>query len=165
MQHPSRGFTLIELLVVIAIIGLLSAVVLASLNTARAKGKDAKRLSDMHSVVQAFELYANDHNGQYPPHQTESTDCGGATNNTCLAELTALTSGGYISTLPHDPNPAWNGTANNYRYCVDGGAGGYRKYTLLIRTETLHPGVWCRPQASTPPNTGWCSPWASYISC
>lgn len=51
------GFTLIELLVVIAIIGILSSVVLASLNTARAKGADAAIKSNIDSARAQAELY------------------------------------------------------------------------------------------------------------
>ncbi|HVW82491.1 MAG TPA: type II secretion system protein [Candidatus Paceibacterota bacterium] len=55
----SRGFTLIELLVVIAIIGILSAVVLASLSTARTKGQDAAIQSDLNSIQTEAEIYYN----------------------------------------------------------------------------------------------------------
>lgn len=50
----SRGFTLIELLVVIAIIGLLASIILASLNTAQQKGRDARRVSDLQEIGQAM---------------------------------------------------------------------------------------------------------------
>lgn len=64
-NSPQKGFTLIELLVVIAIIGILSSVVLASLNTAKNKANDAKRETDMHAIQTALEMYAVDHNA-YP---------------------------------------------------------------------------------------------------
>ncbi len=57
IRNTKKGFTLIELLVVISIIGVLSAVVLAALQTARTKSRDAKRISDIGQMRVALELY------------------------------------------------------------------------------------------------------------
>jgi len=59
-RTQARGFTLIELLVVIAIIGILSSVVLASLNTARQKGADAAIKSNLTGARSQAELYYDD---------------------------------------------------------------------------------------------------------
>jgi len=87
MKSYKRGFTLIELLVVIAIIGILSSIVLASLNSARQKGRDARRISDVKQMQLALELYY-DASGQYA-------------TSTAL-----LVSGGYIAAVPKDPQSA-----------------------------------------------------------
>jgi len=63
--NNKSGFTLIELLVVIAIIGVLASVVLASLNSARKKSRDARRVADIKQVQLALELYF-DSKGGYP---------------------------------------------------------------------------------------------------
>ncbi len=85
-----QGFTLIELLVVIAIIGILSSIVLASLSGARAKGRDARRISDVKQIQLALELYY-DANQKYP-----------TTIGTQASSV--LVSNGYISVLPIDPS-------------------------------------------------------------
>ncbi|MBU0707789.1 prepilin-type N-terminal cleavage/methylation domain-containing protein [Patescibacteria group bacterium] len=53
MKKHVGGFTLIELLVVIAIIGLLSTMAIVSLESARAKTHDSKRLSDLKTLMTA----------------------------------------------------------------------------------------------------------------
>lgn len=90
VRRTQTGFTLIELLVVIAIIGILSSVVLASLNTAREKSRDARRVSDIKQLQLALELYF-DSNGSY------------ATGTSNIVALDKLVTGGFIAQIATDP--------------------------------------------------------------
>lgn len=59
MIRKDKGFTLIELLVVVAIIGILSSVVLASLSSARNKGRDAAIKAGLASARAEAEIIAD----------------------------------------------------------------------------------------------------------
>jgi prepilin-type N-terminal cleavage/methylation domain-containing protein/prepilin-type processing-associated H-X9-DG protein len=61
------AFTLIELLVVIAIIGILAAMLLPALNSARDRGKTALCAANLRQVGVAITMYADDNNDYYPP--------------------------------------------------------------------------------------------------
>lgn len=67
----SRGFTLIELLVVIAIVGILAAIVLASLSQARKYAFDAKVKEQLSSIRSAAQVY-NINNGNFG---SQTVDC------------------------------------------------------------------------------------------
>ena len=108
----TRGFTLIELLVVIAIIGILSSVVLASLNTARADARNAQRSQDMQQLQTAIELCASGM-GDY-------TNCDDPSASPGL--------GDYIQSVPTDPSSSGTSTSTPYKiktsrygYCIGTG--------------------------------------------
>jgi len=120
--REAKGFTLIELLVVIAIIGILSSIVLASLNSARQKGRDARRVSDIKQLQLALELYYDSN-----PTLGYPTAIGfGATS--------PLVSGGFISTIPSDPSVT--------PVCTTGAEAGCYKYAALGTTcSSYHLGA------------------------
>ncbi|MEN9604343.1 MAG: hypothetical protein RJB39_28 [Candidatus Parcubacteria bacterium] len=128
-RSNQQGFTLIELLVVIAIIGLLTSIVSASLSTARAKARDAKRQAEVHSIEKALSLYSIDHRGYLPNSQFHTwddaklpsgqLDCLGAvkTNNDTLFGI--LVSQKYLASAP-SPDPL-AGQGYCYVYITDAG--------------------------------------------
>lgn len=129
---------MIELLVVIAIIGVLSSVVLGSLNVARQKSRDARRIQDMRQIQTAVELY-RDKFGVYP--DSDMAGCGNwdtPGNGDFVKEITTK---GFYNGSAKDPTT--NDNCGNYRYYryVPGSYGcdlkrGYYYVLMVVDLET-----------------------------
>jgi prepilin-type N-terminal cleavage/methylation domain-containing protein len=132
--NNNKGFTLIELLVVIAIIGILASVILASLDTARAKGADAASKEDLDNARPQAELFYDGNSNSYLGVCAAAvsatpggilgmvTDAGSKSGKAYVAG--AGTAGTLSNTVCHDSAGAWAAevpllsTANSF-FCVD----------------------------------------------
>jgi len=105
-QNHKKGFTLIELLVVVAIMGMLAALAVVALNNARARARDARRISDIKQIQTALELYFLDNN-DYPAGA--ALHLGSAGDAACLSDTGFADACGtettYMGVVPLNPAP------------------------------------------------------------
>ena len=112
MCSKQKAFTLIELLVVIAIIGTLASVVLASLNSARTKARDAARIAQLKEIATAMQLFYSD-NGFYPRENIEDTGVG-VICRSCTGGINTVIAN-YMGGVPQDPSYNDSGTAGSWQ--------------------------------------------------
>ena len=120
-KNLQNGFTLIELLVVISIIGMLSGIVMVSLQGVRGKARDAKRLNDMNEIIKGIHFYYDKY-GQLPAADTDSC-CDGWNQAPCVADtnhtfINILKTSGIMGSVPDDPGgkPAGYADTDCYGY-------------------------------------------------
>lgn len=109
MSTRNRGFTLIELLVVIAIIGVLSSVVLASLNTARTRAKDAAVKTGVRQFVTLLQLEYTD-TGSYEALQGYSWDYTAANCNDSFTGTYAANARQICTNIVENAGAMYSGT-------------------------------------------------------
>ena len=167
-MRGNKGFTLIELLVVIAVIGVLAAVIISSLNSTRAKARNARRTADIEQLINAFNI-ALSSNPNLPDPGNNNWNC---VSYTCYQGWAVYSANATIDAFftpymsrkpeaPAGPSPWYGGYI--YYYNWPGGSTGYAP--MLPAGTVLH---W---HAELPVSQNVCAPGtiygvdSSYIQC
>lgn len=152
MNLNQKGFTLIELLVVISIIGVLSSVVLVSLNNAKVRARDAVRKSDLRKISTALETYYHSGDETYiiPGTGYNGCSCGwfsyqGGIYVKSIAK--GLEEAGFFIKAPHDPSASSsNGWPQYMKYQCGRGFYVYAKLENPSVTDlATYNNAACRP--------------------
>lgn len=137
-----KAFTLIELLVAIAIISLLTTIILFALQEAKAKSRDAKRISDIASLQQALRLYFENCN-RYPPVLDTIVVINGSNvhrySPDLIAEVKTCSGYPFKTYIAKIPIPPTTDPADYYYYDIDQSSGDdYRlKASLELNNAVL----------------------------
>ena len=154
MKKYTKGFTLIELLVVIAIIGILSSVVLASLNTARGKSGDTAIKANMGGIRSQAELYYDNYPNSY-----------GVQASSTIAAATGVCGGGGMfgdANVTAALKAAMSQTGDTTKaYCVANGT--YWSVSIPLKTDATV--AWCVSSAGKAATTTVAANAAGYAGC
>jgi prepilin-type N-terminal cleavage/methylation domain-containing protein len=130
IKKKKYGFTLIELLVVIAIIGILATIIMVSLNNARIKARDARRMSDMNSINKAMSLYYELNDASYYTPGNPPVNWPNDFLTPCSPSIVEIAKGSYMimAKFPEDPS------TKTY-YCSDANDSLGRTYCVWVEKE------------------------------
>jgi len=147
--NSQPGFTLIELLLVIAVISALAVTVFVALNPAQRlkDSRDARRQTDVETILSAVHTYIVDNKGSLPAGLTTTEKqigtaasgctlatggCGVVATGDCINILTPMAP--YLKSAPLDPN---------------GGTTGLTKYSLVVDANGMVTVKACGTEGAT----------------
>lgn len=127
-MKTQRAFTLIEILLAIGIIAVLATVVVVSLDPISRfrDARDARRLSDIQSILSAVHQYVIDNQGTFPAGvDTTERQIGTASSGCSISGECSVSSGNcvdlsstldrYLKDIPYDPS---NGSTARSHYSI-----------------------------------------------